>query len=137
MLLFGYTVVDSMTDSKLDKMKPISAQYKECEAKMAKLRKDESKKNIAGLMNWLQTKIKGGYVEKGVRRWKEFARRCTVVANNMIVRCERREETTKFLLGQIPYHLLIRRDIPTKMSAVEHPADYAIWVTFVTSSCSQ
>ncbi|KAJ4410373.1 hypothetical protein N0V91_001857 [Didymella pomorum] len=46
------------------KMKPISAQYKECEAKMAKLCKDESKKNIAGLMNWLQTKIKGGYVKK-------------------------------------------------------------------------
>ena len=53
-----------MADFEVDKMKPMSAQDKECEAKMAKLYKDKSKISLAGMANWLQTKFKGGGVKK-------------------------------------------------------------------------
>lgn len=47
-----------MTDSKIDKMKPMSAQGKEGEAKMAKLYKEKSKTGLAKMMNWLQDRVK-------------------------------------------------------------------------------
>lgn len=63
-MLFGDATIDSMTNSKAGKAKPISAQDKECEAKMAKLYKVKSKKGIGGLVNWLHTKVDGGDIKK-------------------------------------------------------------------------
>lgn len=52
-MLLRHAAVDSMTESKVDKTKSISALDKQVEAKMAKLYKEKSKKGVAGVMDWL------------------------------------------------------------------------------------
>jgi hypothetical protein len=59
-MLFRNIAVNPMTDFKVDKTKSLSAQDKECEAQMAKLYKEKSKKGLSGMMNWVQDKVKGG-----------------------------------------------------------------------------
>jgi hypothetical protein len=59
-MLFRNIAVNPITDFKVDKTKSLSAQDKECEAQMAKLYKEKSKKGLSGMMNWVQDKVKGG-----------------------------------------------------------------------------